>query len=201
MANTSMQQASALTSLNGKPLIVLTADTGTRRRSMAIGAGPHGHTVDQQSPPARERHPRFAPRRRSRRCRSQQGNPRRRRRGTHLPAACPALTAAWSWSRSSPPLPGRPHVIPAVAGALADTVGLLVNTPALQPTGARPSRPRQPTRPNAKVERCRSTRHHERACVRAPRVVRMCGRASPRWIRRENHGNGYRSRVWDEDRR
>ena len=28
MANTSMQQASALTSLNGKPLIVLTADEG-----------------------------------------------------------------------------------------------------------------------------------------------------------------------------
>lgn len=68
---------------------------------MAIEAGPHGHTVDQQSPPARERHPRFAPRRRSRRCRSQPGDPRRRRRGTHLPAACPALTAAWSWSRSS----------------------------------------------------------------------------------------------------
>src|SRR5829696_455739 len=68
---------------------------------MAIEAGPHGHTVDQQSSPARERYPRFAPRTRSRRCRSQQGNPRRRRRGTHLPAACPALTAAWSWSQSS----------------------------------------------------------------------------------------------------
>jgi hypothetical protein len=68
---------------------------------MAIEAGPHRHTVDQQSPPARERHPRFAPRRRSRRCRSQQGNPRRRRRGTHLPAASPPLTAAWSWSQSS----------------------------------------------------------------------------------------------------
>ena len=48
----------------------------------------------------------FAPRRRSRRCRSQPGNPRRRRRGTHLPAACPALIST------------RPPVLPALPGRL-----------------------------------------------------------------------------------
>ena len=66
---------------------------GNHRRSMAIQAGPHGHAVDQQSPPTRERHPRFAPRRRSRRCRSQPGNPRRRHRRPHLPVRLPRADA------------------------------------------------------------------------------------------------------------
>ena len=100
MANTSMQQASALTSLNGKPLIVLTADEGADDQWQS--KQDHMATLSTNS---LHRHANathaFAPRRRSRRCRSQPGNPRRRRRGTHLPAACPALTPAWSWSQSS----------------------------------------------------------------------------------------------------
>jgi hypothetical protein len=39
-----------------------------------------------------------------------------------------------------------------------------------------------------------------RACVRAPGVVRMCGRMPLRRISKEHHGNGCGSRVWDEDR-
>jgi hypothetical protein len=59
-ANTAMQQASSLTSLNGKPLIVLTADKGINDDQWQAKAGPHGHIVDQQSPPSRQRHPRIA---------------------------------------------------------------------------------------------------------------------------------------------
>ena len=97
VANTSMQQASALTSLDGKPLIVLTADEGSNDPQWQAKQEHMATPVDQQSPPARERHPRFAPLRRSRRCRSQPGNPRRRHRGTHRPPARPALTRDWSW--------------------------------------------------------------------------------------------------------
>ena len=49
-ANAAMQQAASLTNLDGKPLIVLTADAGNDA-CMASEAGPHGHPVDQQSPP------------------------------------------------------------------------------------------------------------------------------------------------------
>jgi hypothetical protein len=98
---------------------------------MAIGAGTYGHTVHQQPAPRCPRHhPPIASRRRSRLCRSQPGNPRRRRGGTHLPPACPALTPAWSWS------PHRDGLGPARhpsgwSGRFPDTVGLPVNTPAL----------------------------------------------------------------------
>jgi hypothetical protein len=79
--NTSMQQAASLINLNGKPLIVLTADNG-KRRWMAARAGPHGHTVDQYFPPSRQGHdPRIAAVRRSRLRPSQSGNTRCHRRG------------------------------------------------------------------------------------------------------------------------
>jgi pimeloyl-ACP methyl ester carboxylesterase len=93
-ANTSMQQAASLTNLKGKPLIVLTADTG-KRRWMAAGAGPHGHTVDQQFPPCRQgHHPRIAAVRRNRLRTSQSGHPRRHRRGTDRPTT--RLAMRWS---------------------------------------------------------------------------------------------------------
>ena len=76
-ANASVQQAAALTNLNGKPLIVLTADEGARQ-SMAVEAGPPGHAVDQQSPPVTRTPPTLRSSRRSRRRRRQPGNPRRR---------------------------------------------------------------------------------------------------------------------------
>ena len=86
-----MQQASALTSLNGKPLIVLTADErGTDDQWQS--KQDHMATLSTNSLHRHaERHPPIAPRRRSRRCRSQPGNPRRRLRGTHLPATCRTL--------------------------------------------------------------------------------------------------------------
>ena len=66
------------------------------RRSMAIEAGAHGQPVDQQSPPACERHPPIASLRRSRRSRRQPGNPGRDHRRTHLPPARLALTPSRS---------------------------------------------------------------------------------------------------------
>ena len=59
-ANTSMQQAASLTNLDGKPLIVLTADTGNDA-GWEQKQDQHGHTVDQQFPPCRQgHHPRIA---------------------------------------------------------------------------------------------------------------------------------------------
>jgi pimeloyl-ACP methyl ester carboxylesterase len=104
-ANTSMQQASALTSLDGKPLIVLTADEGnndaqwqSKQDHMATlstnslhrhANATHQSLLDDEAVP----------------CRSQPGNPRRRRRRTRV---CPLLLcqaarvrpAVWSWSRA-----------------------------------------------------------------------------------------------------
>ena len=86
-ANTAMQQAAALTNLNGKPLIVLTADTGNDAGWQAE-AGPHGRPVHQQPPPGRPRHhPRLHGQRPRRLRRSQPSHPRRRRGGTHRPTA------------------------------------------------------------------------------------------------------------------
>jgi hypothetical protein len=106
--------------------------------------------------------------------------------------------------RVLPPLPGRLRArtsSQAVAGALPPTPSACSSI--LQPsqlTGRRTSSA-SPTDPTYRPRwRCRSPRHHEWACVRAPRVVRMCGRVPPRRIRREHYGNGYGSRVWDEDR-
>ena len=48
-----MQQAASLTNLDGKPLIVLTADDGNNDEQWQAQAGPPGHPVDQQSPPSR----------------------------------------------------------------------------------------------------------------------------------------------------
>ena len=100
MANTSMQQASALTSLNGKPLIVLTADEGAddqwqwRQDRMATlstnslhrhANATHASLLDDEADAAvasKAIHDVVVAVRTSR------------------PLA-PALTAAWSWSRSS----------------------------------------------------------------------------------------------------
>ena len=73
-ASASAHQASLLTDLDGKPLIVLTADTGNDAKG--IGAGTSGQAVHQQRAPPRPRHhPPIAPRRRSRLCRSREGDP------------------------------------------------------------------------------------------------------------------------------
>ena len=97
-ANTAMQQAAALTNLHGKPLIVLTADTGNdagwKQKQDHMAA-----TVHQQPPPGRPRHhPRLHGQRPSRLRRSQPGHPRRRRGRTHR------ATAQLTRCRPRPPL-------------------------------------------------------------------------------------------------
>ena len=79
MYRTVFEQAKALTSLDGKPLVVVTA-TESMREARGVGrpAGPPRRTVDQQRPPRRRRHPRRAGRRRAR-LRSLGAGHRRRR--------------------------------------------------------------------------------------------------------------------------
>jgi hypothetical protein len=80
VANTSIHRASSLTNLNGKPLIVLTAEFWVRR-GMATGAGPQA-TLSTNS-----LHRVARPRLR----RSQPGNSRRRHRGANLSPAPPTM--------------------------------------------------------------------------------------------------------------
>ena len=85
-ANTAMQQAATLTSLDGKPLIVLTADTGNdagwQQKQDHMAACPPTAATRSLS-----HHPRLHDQRPRRLRRSQPGHPRRRRGGTHRPTA------------------------------------------------------------------------------------------------------------------